>query len=269
MWALPPRPIPTFAVLRSRVTRTPCGAGRGDQSSRLPSGCLAADREPQPRRGRGHQAQADRRVRRTRSQHHRGAPERGAQRRPRAGSSRPAPRLRRVRTLVLDGTLRVEHETGVIEVRADQVDPRQRWRVGAVLDALPRRRGVRRGTSRPSRPTRCTATTTARRERLTACRRASRRGAPRASATRRSTPSPTTTSSCARARRGCCPRATSSPSRTCRTLDELPEGDPAIVDAAVVPQAQRRPGHVDGNYQGQVLIEVKAGRASWTSWSGR
>ena len=63
---------------------------------------------------------------------------------PGLGRARPAPDFDEW-TLVLDGTLRVEHETGVIEVRADQAILVARRRVGAVLDPLPRRSRVRRG----------------------------------------------------------------------------------------------------------------------------
>ena len=85
-------------------------------------GCRAdarADPEPQPRRGRRHQAQAHRRVRRPR-EHRRGAPERCADALP-EGWVEPGQRPDFDEwTLVLDGTLRVEHETGVFEVPAEQ-----------------------------------------------------------------------------------------------------------------------------------------------------
>ena len=98
----PPRRPHTHA---SRFLRSVVGGLRPDAPVRAtgganrPLGCRAdarADREPQPRRGRGHQAQADRRVRRPR-EHRRGAPERRAHAlAPGLGRARPAPRLRRV-----------------------------------------------------------------------------------------------------------------------------------------------------------------------------
>ena len=83
----PPRRPHTHAprFLRSVVGRDLCESGRS-------LGCRAdarADREPQPRRGRRHQAQADRRVRRPR-EHRRGAPERRAHALARRAGSSPA-----------------------------------------------------------------------------------------------------------------------------------------------------------------------------------
>ena len=162
-------------------------------------------------------------------------------------------------TLVLDGTLTVEHEAGVGRRPRRAGDPRPGRRMGALLDALPRRRRVRR--------------------RLPAGLLAGH-GAPR----RRRVMSPDGLQASIEKMRaagvgdaaidtfahyyeqlregasGMLPESDIEPVEDLPTLDELPEGDPAIVDTAVVLKLNGGLGTSMGMTKAKSLIEAKEGQ---------
>ena len=162
-------------------------------------------------------------------------------------------------TLVLDGTLRLEHETGVS--RCASVRSVSARRVGAVLDAATAGGAGDRAARPPSRPTAVQATTTA----VVSARRTAgeRREDARATGVARRRDRhlpPLLPRSSRRARPGCSPSPRSSPSRTCPTPTTCPSGRrPARWTAAVVIKLNGGLGTSMGMTRAKSLLEVKDG----------